>query len=425
MTVPTPDIDALRPGSRGRPPRAQPHGPGLDLAVLSELRAALSAGAAPGAALGAAAGGGCLAPVARSVRLGQPLAEAAATVDTGDPAADLLVRALGVAELAGAGATAAVDQALDAVRQETALRRLIRVRTAQARGTAVVLVALPPVLWLLLVALDGRALGFYSTPPGVLTGALALGLTLAGHRWSHRLVAAAGRAAAAADPLAPPRAQVDRGRVAAAAGPTLVLAAVALGPGPGLLLAALVGALAARRRQPATAADPAAAAGGRLPGTAASGPRVGRRPLQQQAGGAAEAIELVAIALAGGLPAGAAIDTVAPLAPPAARHVLAAAGRRLRGGWTADAAFTGTGLAPLGAVLATADRWGAPAEQALRRLAADLRADGRAAAEEAAERVQLALVFPTTLLTLPAFVLGIVPPLLWTSLAGLGGVGPV
>ncbi len=31
--------------------------------------------------------------------------------------------------------------------------------------------------------------------------------------------------------------------------------------------------------------------------------------------------------------------------------------------------------------------------------------------------MQVALVFPTTLLTLPAFVTAIVPPLLWTAFA--------
>ena len=78
-------------------------------------------------------------------------------------------------------------------------------------------------------------------------------------------------------------------------------------------------------------------------------------------------------------------------------------------------------LAPLGAVLAAGERWGAPAEPALRRLAAELRATRRAAAEESAERVQLALVFPTTLLTLPAFTVGVVPPLLWSAFTGAGG----
>jgi tight adherence protein B len=319
----------------------------VDLCVLARLRAALSAGASPGTALVECAGGGILEPVVRAVRLGQPLAEAAAHVDTGDPAADLLVRALGVAERAGAGALSAVEQALDSVREAAALRRLVQVRTAQARGTALVLAVLPGLLWTLLVLFDPRALGFYATAPGVVTGSLAVAFVLASYWWSRRIVRAASRAAFEADPLA----------------------------GDG------------------------------------------------HSGGAAEAIELVAVAMSGGLSPALAVATVAPLSPPAARAVLAAAGRRLSGGWTADAAFAGTGLASLGVVLAAAERWGAPAGPALQRLSADLHADARAATEEAAAKVELRLVFPTTLLTLPAFVLGVVPPLLRAALTGVGGFG--
>lgn len=320
----------------------------VDPCVLAGLRAALSAGASPATALAECAGSGVLAPVARAVRLGQPLAEAAADIDTGDPAADLLVRALGVAEGTGAGALAGVEQALSSAREAATLRRLLQARTAQARGTALVLAVLPCVLWALLVLVDPGALAFYATAPGAVTGGLALALVLAGRQWSRRIVGAVGRAASCADPLAG----------------------------------------------------------------------------DCRAGGAAEAIELVAVALAGGLPGERAIRTVAPLAPPAARAALDAAGRRLSGGWAADAAFAGTGLASLGAVLAATERWGAPAGPALRQLAADLRADARAAAEEAAAKVELRLVFPTTMLTLPAFVLGVVPPLLWAALTGVGGSGP-
>ncbi|HUH06873.1 MAG TPA: type II secretion system F family protein, partial [Egibacteraceae bacterium] len=85
--------------------------------------------------------------------------------------------------------------------------------------------------------------------------------------------------------------------------------------------------------------------------------------------------------------------------------------------------LAGTGLARLGEALAASERWGAPSAPALRQLAEELRADRRAAAEAAAERAQIALIFPTTLLTLPAFVLAVVPPLLWTAVAGTGGVG--
>jgi tight adherence protein B len=315
----------------------------LDITMLAGMRAALSAGASPSTALAECAGEGVLSPVVRAVRVGQPLAEAAATTNTGDPAADLLIRALGVADQAGAGAVSAVERALDSVRDEAALRRLLRVRTAQARGAARVLTALPLLLWALLVLLDRQVLSFYATAPGALTGLLALTLIAAGRAWSQRIVAAAEKAAAHADPCG---------------------------------------------------------------------------------GGTAETIDLVAVAMAGGLSPPAALHTVAALAPPPTRHILARARRRLATGSTPDAAFAGTGLAALGDVLATVERWGAPSGPILARLAADLRAEIRAAAEEAGERTELRLVFPTTLLTLPAFVLGIVPPLLWTALTTTGGVSP-
>jgi len=315
----------------------------LDLGVLAGLRAALSAGASPASALSACGSDGVLAPVVRAVRIGQPLAAAAATVDTGNPAADLLVRALALADEAGAGTVDAVEQALDNVRDEAALRRLISVRTAQARGAARVLTGLPVALWALLVLIDRSTLAFYRTGAGVVTGLLAFLLVVAGQAWSRRIVAAVDEAALAADPCG---------------------------------------------------------------------------------GGAAETIDLVAVAMAGGLSPAVALHTVAALAPPQTKEPLRCASRRLSAGWTPRAAFAGTGLVALGDVLAVAERWGAPCGPVLGRLAADVRAGVRAAAEEAAARAELHLVFPTTLLTLPAFVLGVVPPLLWAALAGTGGVSP-
>ncbi|HWB72968.1 MAG TPA: type II secretion system F family protein [Egibacteraceae bacterium] len=366
---------------------------GPSVAALNEVRSALAAGAGPAAALGTLPAAGPLAPVVRAVRLGRPLAEAAADLDTGDPAADLLVRALAVAERTGAGAVAAVDQAVAAVRDEAALARQLRVGTAQARGSAVVLTAVPAVVWLLLVALDPSAVRFYATPLGLVTGLPALALAAAGHWWSRRLTGAAGAAAAAADPLVPARPGVDLGRAVALALPALVVVGVGVGPAAGALAAAALVAVGARRGR-----DRRAVAAARR-------------------GGAAETVELVAVALAAGLPTTAALSAVAPLGPPAARPALGAAVRRLRGGWDVAEALAGTGLETLGATLGAAERWGAPAEAALRRLADDLRAERRAAAQEAAERLQLLLVFPTTLLTLPAFVLGVVPPMLWSALA--------
>jgi Flp pilus assembly protein TadB len=359
----------------------------LDATTLVELQAALLGGASAAEALCAACGEGPLAGVARDVRLGRSLGEVVAAAQALEPGADLLVRALALAERTGAGAAEAVDHALDAIRAEADLARLLQVRTAQARGTAVILSAIPVATWLLLVAAGGGALGFYATPAGVFTAVAAVALGGSSWLWMRRLIAAAGDAADAADPLAPPPPPPRWSRAAAPAVCALALGGLALGPVAGVLAAVVVGAALARpRRRHATPSH------------------------------AADTIDLVAVALTTGLPVGAALDEVARIAPPAPRQALRAVTGRLAGGMRLADAFAGTPLEPLGAVLAAGQRWGAPAERGLRRLSEQLRADRQAAAEVAAERLQLTLVFPTTLLTLPAFVLGVVPPLLWTTL---------
>lgn len=138
-------------------------------------------------------------------------------------------------------------------------------------------------------------------------------------------------------------------------------------------------------------------------------------PLGSVAGGAAETAELVAIGLAAGLSVEEVLDGLTRFGPPAARPVLARACRRLAAGWPLDEALGDGPLASVGQALDAARRWGSPAEPGLRALAASLRADRRAAADEAAEHAELRLVFPTTLLTLPSFLLAVVPPLVWSG----------
>jgi Flp pilus assembly protein TadB len=385
----------------------------IDPVVLVAIRSAVAAGAAPSAALAAAvldrAAGPYppLARIAREARLGRPLADIAPDVDTGLADADLLVRALGVAERAGAAPSVAVEQAAAAARDQAELTRLLRARTAQARGTALLLAAIPPAGWLLLLAVaGGGALGFYRTPLGAITGGAAVLLAAGGQWWSRRILARAAAAGADSDPLAPQPPRPQPARALAAALPALAIAAALAGPAVGIGVAAAAAAIAARPRSHHGAGPP------NRTGRPARG-----RP-GHGAGGAAESVELLAVALAAGLSVDAAVDAIVDLAPPPARPVLAAAGRRLRSGWAPGPAFGGTGLAAVGDALQASHRWGAPAAEALGRLAADLRADRRAAAEEAAERTQLLLVFPTTLLTLPAFALAVVPPLLWTAFTG-------
>ncbi len=376
-----------RPGRAGR--RRRPDG--LDLDLLIEIRAALEAGAAPAAALGVATSGP-LATIARDLALGRSLAEVAAQVSTGDPRGDLLIRGLAVAERTGAGAADAVEQVLRAADESAALQRSLTARTAQARGTAVLLGALPVVVWVLLVLLDPTVLRFYAQPVGAVTAAIALGLMLVARAMSRRIVAAVEKAPDAVDPLLGPPGSRDPVRALAMAVPVAVILGAGAGAGVGAVAGVGAAAWGLRRRRSAV--------------------------VDLSGGGTPETAELLAVALGAGLPPVAAVTEVAALGPPAARAPLADAARRLSSGWSVGEAFDGGGLERIGSVLAATARWGAPVAPALRRLAADLRADRLAAGEAAAERVQLQLLFPTTLLTLPAFVLAVVPPVLWTAFSG-------
>lgn len=361
---------------------------GVDRLTLVELQAALRAGAGPAEAVSATCRVGVLDAVARQTRMGRSLSEIAGEVDTGDAAADFLVRCLALTERSGGGAAEAVEHALTAIRDELDLARLLSVRTAQARGTALILTAIPAAAWVLLVALDRRTLSFYATFAGAATGALALCLALLALRWMRRLTAATAAAGAAADALAPPPPPPAWRRGLAGGAAAGVLVGAVAGPVAGIAAAAASTFALARTR----GAD------------------------QPLSAGAAETVSLVAVALETGMSPAAAFADVAAIAPSAAAPILRSAARRTAGGWSAGECMADTPLAPLGATIAAAQRWGAPAVPALRALAADLRADRRAAVEVAAERLQLALVFPTTLLTLPAFVLGVVPPLLWSTI---------
>jgi hypothetical protein len=342
----------------------------LDTALLIEVRAALEAGATPTAALSVASEG-VLAGVGRQLRLGRPLAEVAGDLDAQDPRADLLVRGLAVAERTGAGAADAVEQVL---------------------ATAAVLTLLPVAIWALLVVLDPATLAFYATPMGLGSAFGAAALVTAARVLSGRIVARVARAPEAIDPLRGPAPRRDPVRALVLAVPVALVLGMGAGAGLGTAGAAIALAVGLRAQGPP--------------------------PADLRGGGTPETAELLAIALGAGLPPVAALTEVAALGPPAARRGLADAARRLHGGWPLAEAFEGTDLDAVGAALAATARWGAPAEPALRRLAAEVRADRRAAGEAAAERAQLALLFPTTLLTLPAFVLAVVPPVLWTAFTG-------
>lgn len=132
-----------------------------------------------------------------------------------------------------------------------------------------------------------------------------------------------------------------------------------------------------------------------------------------------EVADLVAVALAGGVPAVSALRLVAEHRPSdAALLRRAAAGLEL--GRPSDVP------GDLGRVMATLDlstRYGTPAAPALRRVADDLRADELARVRAAAERLPAQLAFPTALCHLPGTLLLVGAPLLATGLAAAGAGG--
>ena len=122
-------------------------------------------------------------------------------------------------------------------------------------------------------------------------------------------------------------------------------------------------------------------------------------------------IDLVAAALACGLPPGEAV-AAAVRAEGGSRPELRRVVDAMRLGADSDAAWVRAGPAyePLARTLRLADRTGASAATALRRAASDARAARRRRAQVAAHRLGVQLVLPLGLATLPSFVLlGVVP----------------
>lgn len=357
---------------------------------LLRVRAALAVGLPPAEAL-ASARGVQLTRMARMVGLGQPLATVARTIggELGALGAGPLLRGLALAERSGHGAIDAVDVALR-LRHDAEIDDLrLAAKTAQATGTARLLTALPIAAWALLMVVDPTALAFYGTPIGWACAAACLVLGAAGHRWSRRLVRRAAAAAGLADPLATAAVPFDTTRAAVVAVPVAVAGWVAVHPVVGLLAGLAMGSWSGRPRTVPTAP----------PCTTV------------------EVVALLAMLLRTEAGLATALDHLAEVTPDPLDDQLRAIGRRVRAGTGTEAAFAGTGLAEVGAVLAITEQWGVASATPLELLSEAVRVHQRAAAETAAERVQLALVFPTTLLTLPAFVIAVVPPLVWTALA--------
>ena len=138
-----------------------------------------------------------------------------------------------------------------------------------------------------------------------------------------------------------------------------------------------------------------------------------------------ELIDQFVIAASAGHPVHRCVEVVAPRAPEPVRGPLAAAcsvvarGAPLADGLHQLGAELGTLGPALTDALVAAQRTGAPLAPALRRVAATARDRRRRAAEEAARRLPVTLLFPLVCCVLPAFGLLAVVPLLAGSLGSL------
>jgi hypothetical protein len=290
-----------------------------------------------------------------------------------------VARAVAVADAVGASVLDAIDGAAAAEDDVARARRAVAVASAQTRVVAGGMVVAPMVLVPALGRLVGADLAaFYGSSVGRVVLAVGIGLLLLGGGAVVALVRRVGR------PARVPAAHVAGRLPVAIAG--AVAAAFVIGPGASVPVAVAVLAL---RRGGARIAEPA---------------------------DVDEPIDLVAAALTGSIGAPGALRLVAEQVPSVAAELRRIA-LELELGVTVPTDGGSGGLARLRAVLVHAGTMGAPPAPALRRLAADLRADELARVLAAAERLPAQLTFPTTLFLLPATVLLVGAPIVHAGLA--------
>lgn len=305
---------------------------------------------------------------------------AVAGADLGDPRRlpPRTRRALAVAQEAGAPVGEALDGASAA---ETDARRAVRavaVASAQTRAVAGGLLLAPAVLTPLLGRLVGADLvGFYTSPIGLVVGAVAASLYGLGAVGVLLLVRRVGRAGTPA----------GRGR----RWPVLLAAALA-----GWFVHPLVGLVVAVM--------------------------AARRPGVPPTPGVDEAADLTATALAGGVSVSAALRAAACELPQLAdaMHRLAFDLELGLSGRTPQLPPATDPFARFATVLRTAVAMGAPVAPSLRHLARELRADDLARVLAAAERLPAQLTFPTALCLLPATILTVGAPIVGTGLEVVG-----
>lgn len=138
-----------------------------------------------------------------------------------------------------------------------------------------------------------------------------------------------------------------------------------------------------------------------------------------------EVVDLLLLGVGAGLSVRQALEAVARRSVgPLAAHlrtvtVEVARGRRLADALDDLPTNAGESVRPLVAALTSAERYGAPLNATLDRLADEVRAVRRRRAEEAARRVPVKLLFPLVACILPAFALLTVAPLIAGALKAL------
>lgn len=387
----------------------------LSAADLLAVRAMLAAGADPATAL-AQSLAPALEPVRAALRAGLSLPELAASPSNEplDPAADALVRALATAQVVGASAGAGMDGVLHGVGAAARLQSMITLHSTQAVMSAKFLVGLPLVAATGLAILDGNVRSFLISPIGLVAVAVAVGLIATAAVWIRRLIKAVTLAGGTVDPLwarpgAKPRAVMV---VTIAVG---IVATMTSGPLVGLSAAVVLRLIGAPLHRRFAAGDGERAGGG--PDHTPDRPEeFGGLISRTETLPTVQAIELLAVALSGGVGLLEAVRVTATLAPPEVRPVLRHIAAGLRAGLQPAEAFPDQ-LTEVAGLIDISYRWGAPIAQSLRMLAADLRDRAAIAAEEAAERLAVRLVFPTTLLLVPAFGLLVVTPMMASILS--------
>ncbi|MGI9015953.1 MAG: type II secretion system F family protein [Euzebya sp.] len=320
------------------------------------------------------------------------------------PSALALVQALAMAQVVGASAGPAVEGVLRAVTAQTRLSALISIRSTEAVFSARFLIGLPIMAAGALFTLNRAARTFLTSPIGLLVMLVAAVLIGCAALWMHKMTGSVAAAGGQADPLVRvnPTGPNPVMVITAASG---VVATLSGGPAVGMAVVVMMLLLGGplRRRIAGVGSPPVDDV--IVAGTPSALPTV-------------VALDLLCIALTSGVGLLEACRLTSRFAPPEVRPVFAAIAGRLGTGVDPTQAFP-TRLTEIARLLDISHRWGAPAAESLRCLADDLRDRAAVAAEEAAERLSVRLVFPTTMLLVPAFGLLVVVPVMASILSGV------